>query len=96
MLLQELLSKKNDILEIVNQNNGLYVSVFGSTVDGNSNLKSDVDFLIKFNDDASLFDLVEIKLQLEELLDVKVDVLSEDGLKYNEIGRNIKKNAIPL
>lgn len=33
----------------------------------------------------SLFDLIEVNLELEELLHIKVDVVSENGLKDNEI-----------
>lgn len=96
MLLNELLLKKNEIINIVENNKGSNVKVFGSTAEGNSNESSDVDLLVKMSHDASLFDLVEIKLELEELLEVKVDVISEDGLKDNEIGRNIIRSAIAI
>lgn len=96
MLLKELLSKKSEILDIVKNNKGNDVKVFGSTINGNSSGNSDVDLLVFFAEDASLFDLVEIKLELEELLEVKVDVVSENGLKDNEIGRNIRRSAIAI
>jgi len=96
MLLNELLSKKNEILKIIKRNKGSNVMVFGSTAEGTSNKSSDVDFLVELNDDASLFDLIEIKLELEELLNVKVDVVSENGLKDNEIGKNIRRSAIAI
>lgn len=94
MLLEELLEKKEQIHEIVTRNKGKQVRVFGSTVNGNATEKSDIDLLVTFRDDASLFDLVEIKIELEALLNKKVDVLSENGLKNNEIAKSIKRSAM--
>lgn len=96
MLLSELLKKKDEITKIVNENKGRRVRVFGSTADGRSTENSDVDFLITFSEEASLFDLIEIKIELEELLGNKVDVVSEKGLKDNEIGRSIRRSAISI
>ncbi len=94
MLLEELLNKKEDIYRIVERNNGSQVKVFGSIVTGNATDQSDIDILVKFRDDATLFDLVEIKLELETLLNKKVDIVSENGLKDNEIGKSIKRSAL--
>ncbi len=96
MLLSELIKKKDKIRRIVNKNKGSHVSVFGSTADGSATENSDVDFLVTFQDDASLFDLIEIKIELEELLGNKVDVVSEKGLKNNEIGKSIRRSAVSI
>ena len=56
-------------------------AVFGSVAKGNAKKDSDVDLLIKFGkDDKSLFDLSELKIELEEKLSKKVDVLTYDSL----------------
>jgi predicted nucleotidyltransferase len=94
MLLDELLNKKEDIYKIVEKNKGSQVKVFGSTVTGSATDQSDIDILVKFRVDATLFDLVEIKLELESLLNIRVDVVSENGLKDNEIGNSIKRSAV--
>jgi len=94
MLLNDLLEKKDDIYRIVKNNNGNQVKVFGSILTGNMTENSDLDFLISFTEDASLFDLVEIKLELESLFNKKVDIVSEKGLKDNEIGISIKRSAV--
>ena len=96
MLLSELAEKKDEIYTIIKKNKGKEVRVFGSTVRGRVTNESDVDFLIKFSEEASLFDLVEVKLELEELLNTKVDVVSEDGLKDNTVGKNIKRSAVKI
>lgn len=96
MLLNELRMKREEILKTVINNNGSQVKVFGSTAKGLRTENSDIDFLVKFNDNASLFDLVEIKLELEALLGEKVDVVSENGLKNNDIGNDIRRSAVAI
>lgn len=96
MLISDLLEKRDEINRIVEKNKGSNVRVFGSTVNGNATETSDVDLLVQFKNDASLFDLIEVKLELEELLHIKVDVVSENGLKDNEIGSRIKRSAISI
>lgn len=96
MFLSDLLEKRDEIKKIVEKNKGSNVRVFGSTANGDATETSDLDLLVQFKDNASLFDLIETKLELQELLHIKVDVVSENGLKDNEIGINIKRSAISL
>jgi len=61
------------------------VSYFGSFADGRATSKSDLDILVEFHKPRiSLFILSAIKLDLEDLLNVSVDVihapLPEDSL----------------
>ncbi|GHU66453.1 hypothetical protein FACS1894184_04480 [Clostridia bacterium] len=52
------------------------ISVFGSYANGNATDKSDLDLLVEFVTDAvSLFDLIGVKYEFEDLLYVPVDVL---------------------
>ena len=44
------------------------------------NENSDLDILIQFNEDKSLFDLIGLKLELEEKLKIKVDIITYDSL----------------
>lgn len=96
MLISDLREKRDEINKIVEKNKGSNVRVFGSTANGNATETSDVDLLVQFKSEASLFDLIEVKLELEELLHIKVDVVSENGLKDNEIGSSIKRSAISI
>lgn len=54
--------------------------IFGSAARGEERPDSDVDFLVEFESRKSLFDLVELQLDLEELLQRPVDVLTEPSL----------------
>ncbi len=42
---------------------------------------SDVDILVKMPDELSLFDFVGVKLELEEALGRKVDLIEYDTIK---------------
>ncbi|MCF8145903.1 MAG: nucleotidyltransferase family protein [Deltaproteobacteria bacterium] len=69
--------------------------VFGSVVRGEAGLESDIDLLVRMDEGRSLLDLSALVLDLQELLGVKVDVVSEDGL-YWLLRRRILKEARPL
>jgi predicted nucleotidyltransferase len=52
------------------------VSYFGSYADGKATEQSDLDVLVEFTTEAvSLLDVIDVKLNLEEELNIKVDVL---------------------
>jgi len=55
-------------------------AIFGSFVKGEAKEDSDVDILVKLGKDKSLLDLVGLKLDLEDVLKRKVDVLTYDSL----------------
>lgn len=54
--------------------------VFGSQASDNAKKSSDLDLLIELKPERDLLDLIEFKLELEDLLGCKVDVLTEGGL----------------
>ena len=51
-------------------------ALFGSVVRGEANEKSDVDILVEFPEDKSLFDLVDLKQKLESALGSDVDIVT--------------------
>jgi Predicted nucleotidyltransferases len=56
--------------------------IFGSYARGEETKKSDLDILVRFNENAniSLFDYVRIMDKIEKLLHKKIDMVSEGGL----------------
>ncbi len=65
-------------------------SIFGSFARGTAKLGSDVDFLIEYKEkNKSLFDLVDLKSELEESLNRKVDVIT-----YNSIYWRIRERIL--
>ena len=56
-------------------------SLFGSYVRGEQRDDSDIDLLVDFPKEKSLFDLVEVKVQLEDIFGKKVDLVEYDRIK---------------
>ncbi len=57
------------------------VSVFGSCVRGEMDADSDIDFLVDFESDFRLTDLIRLTQRLEELIGRKVDVVPRQALR---------------
>ena len=57
------------------------IGLFGSYVNNKQKNTSDIDFLVEFEEDADLFHLVALSRYLEDIFNVKVDVVSKSSLK---------------
>ena len=68
------------IMGLVREHRGLSVEVFGSVARGDDSDGSDIDLLVEFTDDSSLFDLLHLQDSLEALLGCSVDVVSVGAL----------------
>ena len=71
---------KDLILDILKKYEVKRASLFGSLVRGEMNSKSDIDLLVEFKGKKSLLDLAGLKIELEEKLKCKVDILTYDSL----------------
>ena len=71
---------KQKILPILRRHGVTKAAVFGSFVRGESKEGSDLDLLVELEDGKSLLDLASLKVELEELLKMKVDVLTYGSL----------------
>lgn len=58
-----------------------YVWVFGSYVKKKQNENSDIDILVKTEDVAEGFKIVEVKFALEEALEKEVDIITTGSIK---------------
>jgi len=63
--------------------------LFGSFARGEDDYKSDIDIMIEVLPDTSftLFDLAEIKYQLEKSIPTKIDIVMKDGVKPHVMER---------
>lgn len=57
------------------------VGIFGSFVRGEQKEGSDIDILVKFDEDATLFDFMRLSIFLEEKLGVNVDIVPQDTIR---------------
>ena len=78
--LDRLKQLKDEILAIARKHNAEKVYVFGSCARREETPGSDVDLLVDFNQDATLFDQVDIQDETHSLLNCDVDVVSRRGL----------------
>ncbi len=87
-------SIKKKILPILKRQDVVRAAIFGSTARGEANKKSDIDILIKYKGQKSLFDLAGLKIELEEKLGKKVDLVEYSilpSLTKNKILKEQKK-----
>ena len=96
MELERLLrEKREEILRICAKYGARNVRVFGSAARGEAGKDSDLDLLVEFEPGRSLLDQAGLVVELEELLECKVDVVTEKGL-YWLLRRRILKEARAL
>ena len=67
---------KGEILPVLRKHGVRRASLFGSVARGEETEKSDIDILVEFEGRKSLLDLAGLKIELEEKLKRKVDVLT--------------------
>ncbi len=56
-------------------------AVFGSVASGKTHRRSDIDILVEFSQPIGLFDFVGLKLELEDALGHKVDLVQYNAIK---------------
>jgi len=80
---------KDKIVPVLKRHDVVHAAIFGSFVRGEAKKESDIDILVEFKGEKSLLDLVALKLELEELLGIDVDVLT-----YNSIHPFIRETIL--
>ncbi len=74
---------KKKVLPILKRHAVIRAAIFGSFARGEAKANSDVDLLIEYKSkDKSLFDLVDLKSELEEILGRKVDIVTYDSIYW--------------
>jgi uncharacterized protein len=78
---ERLQEKRQDILALATKYGAYNVRVFGSVARGEADADSDVDFLVEMEPGRSLLDLGGLLMELQALLDCRVDIVTEQGLR---------------
>ena len=86
--------KRAEILRLAETHGARNIRVFGSVARAKNREDSDVDLLVEFESGKTLFDLIGLKLDLENLLGVKVDVVTPNSLRY--VRDRVLAEALPL
>lgn len=96
MYLNDLMkSRREEILKIAAKHGAHNVRIFGSVARGEADYKSDIDLLVDFKRGTTLLGHAALVQELEELLGVKVDVISERGLR-DRVRERVLREAIAL
>jgi len=74
----QLLRGQKEVLK--SKYNVKHLQVFGSYVEGRQRVDSDVDLIVSFSKTPTLYELVDLKEYLENLLEAKVDLLTESDI----------------
>ncbi len=90
-----LADKREEILKLAKKYGASNVRVFGSVARGEAAEGSDVDLLVTFAPDYTLWDQIGLKQDVEELLGCKVDVVNEPFLR-DELRPDVLREAVPL
>ena len=77
-------SRREQVMAIASRHHASRVRLFGSAARGDDQPDSDIDLLVDFDEDSSLFDLMRMSRELEALLGRPVDVVSAGGLKTRD------------
>jgi uncharacterized protein len=91
----EILKRRDEIMAVARRYGASDIRLFGSIARGDANENSDIDFIVRFEPGRSLFDHGGLVMDLMDLLGVKVDVVSEGGIR----GRwhdHLMREAMPL
>ena len=91
----QLQEKREAILATATKYGAYNIRIFGSVARGEANSESDVDFLVDMEAERSLFDLGGLLMELQDLLNCPVDVVTEKGLRQR-IRDRVLSEAIHL
>ena len=92
---QDILDRREAILAIARRHGAHDVRIFGSVARGDATKSSDLDLIVRFDPDATLFDHGGLIMDLRDLLRVEVDVISEGGMR-DRFRNHVMKEAIRL
>lgn len=94
-MLDRLRDDREMILSIADKYGANNLRVFGSVVRGEETDSSDIDLLVELEEDRSLFDLIGLKLELEEYIGKTFDVVTPRAL-HRLIAERVLEEAVQL
>ena len=86
---------RDEMLDVLRRHRVTNPQIFGSSARGDDHEGSDLDLLVDFGADTDLIDMVNIKLELEAILGVPVDLIPRDGLK-DRVRLSAERDLVPL
>jgi predicted nucleotidyltransferase len=95
--LEALRARRAEILALAERYGASNVRVFGSVARGEANAGSDIDLLVSMRDGVSMFDLIGLWLDLQELLGCEVSLVTDETHpRRDRFVQRVQKDAVPL
>ena len=88
-------NKRDEIIKVAAKYGARNVRIIGSVARMEANSNSDIDFLVEMESGRTLLDHAALILELEELLQCKVDIASDRGLR-KRVRETVLMEAVPL
>jgi uncharacterized protein len=88
-------AKADQIREIIARYPVRNPRLFGSVARGDDKEGSDVDILVDPTENTSYFDLAGLELELSDLLGVKIDIATPEGLRRG-MAERVARDLKPL
>jgi predicted nucleotidyltransferase len=93
----DLIARREEIVAVARRNGASNVRIFGSVARGDATAASDLDLVVRFDPDRSLMDHGMLIEELQDLLGVRVDVVSEAALTPRDrFTHRLAQEAVPL
>ncbi|MBI4647321.1 MAG: nucleotidyltransferase family protein [Bacteroidia bacterium] len=86
---QEIILK---IIEYLKHYYPIKIGLFGSFSRGEEKPDSDIDILVSFKNTLSLLQIIRIERELSEIVERKIDILTEPALKNQKLKEYINKD----
>jgi len=86
---KELLVIKKQITPILREYRVTKAGIFGSYARGEQNKKSDIDILVKIDNETDLIELIRLRTKLQRMIKKKVDIV-----EYGSIRKEIKNSIL--
>lgn len=77
----DIVKRRDEIIAMAKQYGASDIRIFGSVARGDATETSDLDLIVRLDPGRSLFDLGGLLMDLRDLLGVKVDIISENGIR---------------
>jgi predicted nucleotidyltransferase len=92
---RRLAARRDAVVETARRSGYTSVKVFGSVARGDDGDRSDIDLAVTPTGSHSLFKLMRLGIDLGELLDEQVDIVSEPDLRP-AVAERVLRDAVPL
>ncbi|HZK82291.1 MAG TPA: nucleotidyltransferase family protein [Humisphaera sp.] len=94
---EDIHNRRKEIESLAARHGAHDVRIFGSVARGDTTETSDLDLLVRFEPDRSLMDHGMLIEELQKLLGVRVDVVSERALSQQDrFSDRLLREAVPL